>query len=233
VPVGQEKDFLAPLAVQKLPGVGEKTAASLRSMGIQTIGQLADIPPQVFSNRYGEGMIWLHQHARGIDSSIVETRGEAKSISRETTFSKDTMDAGMLKATLRFFAEKLGADLRDSGKKARTISLKLRYADFETVNRSYTSREAVNLDDGIFQEAIRLLEKTLGKKYKPVRLIGLEISNLVSGDAQLGLFNAETRRLEKLDRAIDHIRDKYGFDAIQTGYRLESKQKYGGKIEGK
>jgi DNA polymerase-4 len=233
VPVGQEKDFLAPLAVQKLPGVGEKTAASLRSMGIQTIGQLADIPPQVFSNRYGEGMIWLHQHARGIDGSIVETRGEAKSISRETTFSKDTMDAGMLKATLRFFAEKLGADLRDSGKKARTISLKLRYADFETVNRSYTSREAVNLDDGIFQEAIRLLEKTLGKKYKPVRLIGLEISNLVSGDAQLGLFNAETRRLEKLDRAIDHIRDKYGFDAIQTGYRLESKQKYGGKIEGK
>lgn len=228
---GQEKSFLAPLAVQKLPGVGEKTANALHSMGIETIGQLAEMPPETFKIRYGEGMLWLREHARGIDNSVVEMRGEAKSISRETTFDKDTMDTDRLKSTLRYFAEKLGADLRDADKKARTVSLKLRYSDFETVNRSSTSREAANIDDNIFQVAIRLLEKTLGKKYKPVRLIGLEVSNLTGGDTQLSLFDAETRRLEKLDRAIDHIRDRYGFDAIQTGYTLELKQKYGGRTK--
>ena len=133
---GQEKNFLAPLAVQKLPGVGEKTAKILKSAGIETIGQLAEMPLELFRSRYGEGMLWLREHARGIDNSPVETRGEAKSISRETTFEKDTMDTGFLKATLRYFAEKLGADLRESNKKARTVTLKLRYTDFETVNRS-------------------------------------------------------------------------------------------------
>jgi DNA polymerase-4 len=230
---GQEKTFLAGLAVRKLPGVGEKTAKVLKSAGVDTIGQLAEIPLELFRSRYGEGMLWLREHARGIDNSTVETRGEAKSISRETTFEKDTMDTGFLKATLRYFAEKLGADLRESNKKARTVTLKLRYADFETTNRSTTSREPVNLDDAVFHSGVALLEKTLGKKFKPVRLIGLEVSNLVAGETQLGLFDADSKRLEKVDRAIDYIRDKYGFDAIQTGYTLELKQKYDGKTEDK
>jgi DNA polymerase-4 len=136
------------------------------------------------------------------------------------------MNTDFLKATLRYFAEKLGADLRESNKKARTVTLKLRYKDFETVNRSSTSREAMNLDDLIFQSGVSLLEKTLGKKFKPVRLIGLEVSNLVAGETQFSLFDADVKRLEKVDRAIDYIRDKYGFDAIQTGYTLELKQKY-------
>ncbi|RPJ61226.1 MAG: DNA polymerase IV, partial [Dehalococcoidia bacterium] len=148
-----------------------------------------------------------------------------------TTFEKDTMDTEFLKAKLRYFSEKLGADLRGSSKKARTVTLKLRYSDFSTVNRSQTSREAVNLDDVIFQSAVSLLDRTLGNKYKPVRLIGLEVSNLVAGETQLGLFDADSKRLEKVDRAIDYIRDKYGFDAIQTGYTLELKQKYEGRTE--
>ncbi|MBN1374685.1 MAG: DNA polymerase IV [Dehalococcoidia bacterium] len=226
---GGEQDFLASLAVRKLPGVGEKTAVLMKSAGIETIGQLAAMRPELFKRRFGEGMLWLQQYARGIDNSAVENRGEAKSISRETTFEKDTGDTSFLRATLRYFAEKIGADLRESDKKARTVTLKLRYSDFETVNRSSTSREAMNLDDLIFQSAAGLLEKTLGKKFKPVRLIGLEVSNLVAGETQLNLFNAEARRLEKVDRAVDYIRDKYGFDAIQTGYTLELKQKYDGK----
>jgi DNA polymerase-4 len=226
---GQERGFLAAMPVQKMPGVGDKTGKALRTMGIDTIGQLADMPEGLFRARFGDGMVWLQQHARGIDGSNVEARGEAKSISRETTFEKDTVDAAMLKATLRYFAEKLGAELRDMEKMARTVTLKLRYADFETVNRGSTSREAINLDDSIFRAAVRLLESTLGKKYKPVRLIGLEVSNFTGGETQLGLFDAETKQLEKLDRAIDRVRDKYGFDAIQTGYTLELKRKYGGK----
>jgi len=226
---GRERDFLAAMPVQKLPGVGDKTGKVLRTMGIETIGQLADMPDGLFKSRFGDGMAWLQQHSRGIDSGTVEARGEAKSISRETTFEKDTVDLAMLKATLRYFAEKLGAELRDMDKMARTVTLKLRYADFETVNRGSTFRQAVNLDDAIFQAAARLLESTLGKKIKPVRLIGLEVSNFTGGETQLSLFDAELKRLEKLDRAIDRVRDKYGFDAIQTGYTLDLKRKYGGQ----
>ena len=228
---GREKSFLAPLPVQKLPGVGEKTGKALKSFGIQTIGQLADMPAELFKSRFGEGALWLREHAQGVDNSPVEARGEAKSVSRETTFDKDTSDMEFLRATLRYFAEKLGADLRESEKKARTVTLKLRYSDFETVNRSTTSREAMNLDDAIFRSGIALLEKTLGKKFRPVRLIGLEVSNLVAGETQLGLFDADSKRLEKVDRAIDHIRGKYGFDAIQTGYTLELRQKYSTKTK--
>jgi len=209
--------------------VGDKTGKVLRSLGIQTVGQLADMPDGLFKTRFGDGMAWLQQHARGIDGSPVEERGEAKSVSRETTFEQDTVDSAMLKATLRYFAEKLGAELRDMDKMARTVTLKLRYADFETVNRGLTSRTATNLDDAIFRVAVQLLESTLGKKYRPVRLIGLEVSNLTGAEMQLGLFDADTKRLEKLDRAIDRVRDKYGFDAIQTGYTIELKKKYAGR----
>ncbi|MCX6001265.1 MAG: DNA polymerase IV [Chloroflexi bacterium] len=226
---GKEGAFLATLPVRKMPGVGEKTGKVLKTMGIETIGQLADMPDSLFRSRLGEGMVWLQQHARGIDDSPVEAYGEAKSISRETTFERDTMDSSFLKATLRYFAEKLGAELREEGKNARTVTLKLRYSDFETVNRSSSAREGTNLDDAIFQSAVRLLDKTLGNRFKPVRLIGLEVSHFTGGETQLSFFDAEAKRLEQLDRAIDQVRDKYGFDAIQTGYTLDLKQKYEGK----
>jgi DNA polymerase-4 len=226
---GEEKAFLSPLPVQKMPGVGEKTNQVMKSMNILTIGQLARMPEPLFKNRFGEGMLWLREHANGIDNSAVEAYGEAKSSSRETTFEKDTSDTGLLKSTLRYFSEKLGADLRDSDKKARTVTLKLRYADFETINRSKTSREATNLDDKIFQSAVRLLESALAKKYRAVRLVGLEVSNFINSETQLGLFDAESKKLEQIDRAVDGIRDKYGFDSIQTGYTMELKQKYSGK----
>lgn len=223
---GQERRFLSPLAVSKLPGVGEKTATVLRSMGIVTIGQLADMPGRLFLDRFGEGMLWLQQHARGIDDSPVEARGEAKSISREITFEKDTSDTRLLTATLRYFAEKLGAELRESEKQARTIGLKLRYADFDTVNRQLSSRLPTDMDDDIFQSGVHLLETALARKGRPVRLIGLEVSNLVAGEKQLSLFNAVTKKKEKVDRAVDLIRNKYGFDAIHTGYAIELRQNH-------
>ncbi len=223
---GQERRFLSPLAVSKLPGVGKKTAAVLRSMGIVTISQLADMPGRLFLDRFGEGMLWLQQHARGIDDSPVEARGEAKSISREITFEKDTSDTRLLTATLRYFAEKLGAELRESEKQARTIGLKLRYADFDTVNRQLSSRLPTDMDDDIFQSGVHLLETALARKGRPVRLIGLEVSNLVAGEKQLSLFNAVTKKKEKVDRAVDLIRNKYGFDAIHTGYAIELRQNH-------
>ncbi len=223
---GEEKAFLAPLPVQKLPGVGEKTEKVLGMMGIKTIGNLADMPEGLFKNRFGENILWLRRHASGLDNSTVEPWGEARSVSRETTFDVDTLDEGLLKATLRYFAEKLGAELREMGKKARTVGLKLRYSDFETVNRSHTLKAATNLDDVIYEEGVRLLEAALARNRRPVRLIGLEVSNFSGSATQLGLFDAESRRLEQLDRAVDKIREKYGFDSIQTGATMDLKRKY-------
>jgi DNA polymerase-4 len=159
----------------------------------------------------------LHEHANGIDNSMVEIYGEPKSISRETTLERDTLDSRVLEGMLRHLSEKVGADLRDEGKRARSVMLKLRYSDFETITRRFTPNESLASDEVIFTEAVRLLNQALAKKRKPVRLIGVGVSNLVGEARQLAMFDQTSRRLELLDKTIDRIRRKYGFTAIQTG----------------
>lgn len=217
VPVGEQKSFLSPLPVARLPGIGGKTEQILVAMGIKTIGQLADLPMELLKSRFGIFGTMLHEHANGIDNSKVELYGEAKSISRETTLERDTLDSRVLEGMLRHLSEKVGADLRDEGKRARSIVLKVRYYDFETITRRFTPRESLASDEVIFAEAVRLLNLALAKKRKPVRLIGVGVSNLVGGARQLSMFDQTSRRLELLDKTIDRIRRKYGFAAIQTG----------------
>ncbi|MBM3182592.1 MAG: DNA polymerase IV [Chloroflexi bacterium] len=217
VPVGGERSFLAPLPVVRLPGVGDKTEQMLVVMGVKTIGQLADLPLELLKSRFGTFGVMLHEHANGIDDSKVEMYGEVKSISRETTLERDTLDSQFLEGVLRHLSEKVGADLRHEGKRARSVVLKLRYSDFETITRRFTPRESLASDEVIFAEAVRLLSQALAKKRKPVRLIGVGVSNLVGEARQLAMFDQTARRLELLDKTIDRIRRKYGFAAIQTG----------------
>jgi DNA polymerase IV len=216
----QEKDFLAPLPVASLPGVGKKTEQSLKAMGIKTIGQLAVLPIEVIKNRFGSYGLMIHHYANGIDNREVETPGQAKSISRETTFAKDTSDKVFLQAMLHYLCERVGAELRQETKHARTITLKLRYSDFETITRRFSSKEAIDADELIFDRAVKLLEQVLYGKKKPVRLIGIGVSNLVGYGKQLNLLDSRPQRLGHLDKAIDRIRNKYGFTAIQTGRTL-------------
>jgi DNA polymerase-4 len=220
---GEEKHFLAPLPIARLPGVGAKTEQKLRSLGISTIGQLAALPATVVKNYLGTFGIALHRYANGIDDRKVEASGEAKSISRETTFAKDTLDNRFLRAVLRRLSENIGADLRSQRKQARTISVKIRFEDFETLNRSHSLPEPVNLDNAIFKTADELLYRTLSGKKKLVRLLGVEVSNLVGESTQLSMFDAKLQREEKLDKVIDVIRKKYGFDAVQTGRTISFK----------
>jgi len=220
VAAGQEKDFLAPLPVANLPGVGKKTEQSLKAMGIKTIGQLAVLPIEVIKNRFGSFGLMIHHYANGMDNREVEPPGEAKSISRETTFAEDTSDRVFLQAMLRYLCERVGAELRQETKHARTIALKLRFSDFETITRRFSSREAIDADELIFTGAVKLLEQALSGKRKPVRLIGIGVSNLVSYGKQLNLLDSRPQRLAHLDKAIDRIRNKYGFTAIQTGRTL-------------
>jgi len=223
VTAGQEKGFLAPLPVASLPGVGKKTEQVLKAMGIKTIGQLAALPPEAIKNRLGIAGVMIHHYANGIDNREVEPPGEAKSISRETTFAEDTLDHPFLKAVLRYLCERVGAELRQESKHARTITLKLRYADFETITRRISSKEAIDADEAIFAGAVKLLEQALVRKRKLVRLIGVGVSNLVGYGKQLHLLDSGSQRLWHLDRAIDSIRKKYGFTSIQTGRTLPLK----------
>jgi len=217
VNLGEEKEFLAPLPIGQLPGVGPRTERELKKLGLSTIGDLASSPLAFLKSHFGKVGEMLYLYANGIDERRVEPPGEAKSISRETTLPQDTLDAQLLQGTLYRLAEEVGAELRSQGKQARCITLKLRYADFETITRSQTIKEGIEADQAIFEIADRLLKKALAQRRKKVRLIGVRVSNLTGAGKQLSLFDRSGERLSYLNRAVDRIRQKYGFSAIETG----------------
>ncbi|MFC1952123.1 DNA polymerase IV [Chloroflexota bacterium] len=220
VAAGEEAAFLAPLPIAKLPGIGKQTERKLKGLGINTIGKLSITPPKALKSHFGASGGLLHRLASGIDDRKVEPPGEAKSISRETTFGKDTKDRSFLKATLRYLGEMVGTDLRQRGKQAKCITLKLRYADFTTITRSHTLKQTADTDQTIFDTGENLLKKALAQDKQPVRLIGIGVSSLSEPGKQLDMLDLSSQRLEQLNRAIDRIRKKYGFTAIQTGRTL-------------
>jgi len=217
VPSGGEREFLAPLAVDNLPGVGKQTVKVLKNLGIHTIGDLSRTPFHALTDRFGVAGETMHRHANGIDASQVLPPGEAKSISREATFGEDTRDRSFLEVTLWAQSEKVGADLRKRGKVAKCVTLKLRYGDFSTITRSHTLPESLSTDREIFNTGTMLLNKALTVGSQGVRLIGIGVSHLVEPSRQAELFTPSSRKLEELNKTIDRIRDRYGFGAIQTG----------------
>jgi len=217
---GEERSFLSPLSIAKLPGIGKKTEEILKSLGINTIGELAVTPLSTLKDRFGVFGEVLHRFANGIDDRKVEPPGVAKSISRETTFGKDTRNRSFLKATLRYLGERVGADLRRQAKQARCITLKLRYADFTTITRSHTMPQTTDSDQTIFDTAARLMDRALSIEKQPVRLLGIGVSNLAESAGQLAMLDSSAQRLAQLNKTIDGIRNKYGFSAIQTGRTL-------------
>jgi len=231
VAAGGESFFLAPLPIAKLPGIGKKSERILTSLGIHSIGQLADLPLDMLKHHFGAFGELIHRHANGIDDRAVEPPAAAKSISRETTFGTDTKDRSLLKATLSYLSERVGSELRQRGKQAKCVTLKLRYADFTAITRRHTLRQASNTDQAILNTGLQLLKRTLYQEKQAVRLIGIGVSSLVSGK-QLDMLDTSTQRLEQLDRAIDRIRKKYGFAAIQTGRTLSLKDIFPSSDEG-
>jgi len=217
---GEERSFLAPLPIAKLPGVGKKTERILNGLGINTIGKLSNTPLDTLKSHFGTSGEVLHRYANGIDDREIKLPSAAKSISRETTFGKDIKDRSRLEATLRYLSERVGSELRQQGKLSRCITLKLRYADFRTITRHHTLRQGSNTDQTIFDTVLHLLKKALSPEKQPVRLIGIGVSNLIESGRQLAMLDSTDQRLEHLNKAIDRIRKKYGFTAIQTGRTL-------------
>jgi DNA polymerase-4 len=219
---GQEEAFLNPLPIAKLPGVGEKTEQLLKDMAVTTIGELASLPSDTITRRLGATGAVLHSYAQGIDDREVKPPGEAKSISQELTFARDTLDRNFLEATLNDLCQEGCQDLRSQNKKAKCVAIKLRYADFKTITRQVTLPEASDVTQVIFATAQQLLSKTLAQSKKPIRLIGIRVSSLVGEEKQLPMFDSETEKPERLDKAIDKIRNKYGPTAIKTGETLNT-----------
>jgi DNA polymerase-4 len=220
VAAGKERAFLVPLPIAKLPGIGKKTERVLRGLGISTIGRLSNTPLTALKSRFGVYGELLYRYANGIDNREVEPPAAAKSISRETTFGKDTQNRRFLEGTLRYLGERVGADLRHRGQQARCVTLKLRYADFTTITRRHTLNQTTDSDQTIFDTGLKLLKKALSGEKQPVRLIGIGVSSLAESGRQLDMLDSSAQRLERLDSAIDRIRNKYGFSAIQTGRTL-------------
>ena len=219
--ISQEEaaSFFAPLAVRKLPGIGPRAADRLNSLGIKTLGQLAEAPIGMLSRALGERhAAQLKRRALGEASSKMSEREEAKSISAETTFDQDVTDFVRLESVALSLTEKVGRRLRKAKRKARVVGLKLRYEDFTTVSRQSTLSPPVDGDSSIHEAARSLLEGALRQRRDPVRLIGVGVSGLVDHETQLAMLEYEaTPNDSAVSSAIDAIRERFGNDAIARG----------------
>ncbi|KTB47672.1 DNA polymerase IV [Dehalogenimonas alkenigignens] len=220
VPPGGEAAFMAPLPIGRMPGVGEKTEKVLNALGIRTLGELASIPLDSLTSRFGAYGEMLKLHAQGIDRSRVQPPAEARSISAERTFDADSRDRQFLEATLRYLSEQIGARLRRYGQKASVVHIRVRWADFSAITRQRTLGFGTDSNEVIFGEALKLLGAALAGSRQPVRLLGVGLAKLSGGEGQMPLDNGGAARLSSIDRALDRIRKKYGFGAIQTGRTL-------------
>ncbi|HLF71432.1 MAG TPA: DNA polymerase IV [Dehalococcoidia bacterium] len=214
---GDEAAFLAPMPLRALPMLGPSMEKRLKPLGLSTLGQLAALPPATLEGLFGRQGASVGQRARGIDPTPVGGDSEAKSISREGTFAADVVDVEHLRAVLRGFSESVASQLRKAGRRARTMTLKLRYEDFTTVNRSLTLSRPANSDAAVFEAADALLNRVREVEKRPVRLIGIGVSNLVDDVVQLSLEPEPAAKEESLSAAFDRVRRKYGTRSLQTG----------------
>ena len=217
VPVGAEAHFLAPLPVEAIPGVGVTTSALLRSFGLEQVGQLAAVGELLMESTLGVTGRWLWHASTGNHESELIPEWERKSISKETTFRTDTTDQQYITAVLHMLTEKVCWRLRREQKAARTVSVKLRYEDFETIHRSRTLSRPENRDSSLFSVAKELMCSAITRRVG-VRLIGMGLSNLTGSGRQTDLFDEGEwikgwHRLE----AIDKARSRFGFNAVLTG----------------
>lgn len=214
IPFGNERSYLAPLKVDRLPGVGDKTKILLINMGIHKIETLAQIPVPLMINLLGKHGIDLHRKANGIDESPVVPFHEAKSISTEHTFQQDTIDLKFLHAELVRMTEKIAFQLRQENKLTGCIAVKIRYSDFDT-HLTQKTVAYTNQDHVILRIAKELFYK-LNTRRLLIRLIGIKFTNLIPGNYQINLFQ-DTQEAIRLYQAIDSVKRKFGENKIGRG----------------
>lgn len=211
--------FLATLPVGRIPGVGKRMLESLDLLGVRTAGDVLRHPVSFWERRFGKGGLVLYDRARGIDPRPLEPWTPPKSESAEVTLAADTADRAVLRRWLLAQAERVGGSLRRQGLAGRTITLKIKYADFRQLTRSRTLPEPVSATKTIFEEAWALLE-ALDLEAK-VRLVGLGVSHF-GGERQMslpigGMPRRDDTRRERLDATLDRLRARFGAGAVMRG----------------
>jgi DNA polymerase-4 len=208
---GTERDFLAPLSVDKLPMIGKQTATFLHDMGVRTVATLREMPVKFLCSAFGKNGLSLWNKANGIDNSPVISYHEQKSISTESTFSTDTIDIKHLNAICIAMVEKIAFTLREQKKLCSCITFKIRYSNFDTETSQqqiyYTSSDAI-----LIKTALELFHK-LYKRRMLIRLIGVRLSGLVHGNHQIHLFE-DTEENVKLCEEMDWIKHRHGIDKV-------------------
>jgi DNA polymerase-4 len=220
VAAGKETDFLWPLTVDKIPGVGKQTQILLQNLGIFTIEQIAKTPVDELEFHFGKWGRKLWQKAFGISDSPVEHYSEQKSMSHENTFDADFADIHFLHTELVKLTEQTAYDLREEGKLTGCVTLKLRYADFSTVSK----QEVIDYTalDHILILKVKDLFNKLYKKGEKVRLLGVRFSHLVPMTIQMNLFDDAIEKLE-LYKAVDDIKNQFGSDAVSKATSFRKK----------
>lgn len=211
IPEQKVQDFLNPLSIQKIPMVGAVTFQLLSRIGVRKIQTLAEMPAEVLQQMIGKNGLDIWKKANGIDNTPVEPYTERKSISTEHTFSQDTIDIAKLKRVLLGMTEKLAFQLRSEQWLTSTVTVKIRYANFDTETKqcriAYTSADHI-----LTKNVLELFEKLYQRRMR-LRLIGIRFSGLVRGTYQIDLFE-DTQEMLSLYAAMDKMKNRYGFDAV-------------------
>ncbi|MCC7093176.1 MAG: hypothetical protein IT277_03190, partial [Ignavibacteriaceae bacterium] len=214
---GMEKEFLAPMPVEAIPGVGKVTLQDFHSKGIYRIGDITKLPQDYFAAAYGKYGIDLYKKACGEGNEyLIVDNYEQKSISHERTFA-DVTSKQFLKEKLFKLTGKVCQELRDMDWLASNVHIKLRYSDFNTLTRSRMIKPTDD-DKTIFEEAWKMLIKALTRRVA-VRLIGIGLSKFSKFSEQQELFEWEEIKRRRMLRAVTKIRDKYGYGMINIGFQ--------------
>ena len=219
---GTEKEFLSPLSVRKIPGIGKETYKKLSFMGVRQIKTLSEVPPRLLEREFGKTGRRLWEKANAIDNTPIVPYSEQKSMSKERTFTEDTLDLKYIRNLLLKMVDQLTFDLRSSQKLVSCITIKIRYADFNTYTKqkhiSYTANETV-----LSRKACELFD-ILNERRQLIRLIGVKFSGLVQGNYQISIFD-DTPTAIQLMQQKDWIRNRFGSDKIMWAAYLDKKKK--------
>lgn len=218
IAAGAEKDFLAPLSIEKIPMVGKQTSTFLYDMGVRTVATLREMPLKFLTSAFGKNGISLWNKAHGIDDTPVVSYTEQKSISTESTFETDTIDVKRLKSILIAMVEKVAFQLREQKKLTSCITVKIRYSNFDTETKQihvpYTSSDHI-----ILRVTLELFDKLYNRRML-IRLVGVRLSNLVQGNHQISLFD-DTEEDINLYEAMDFIKHKHGVEKLVRATTLD------------
>lgn len=219
---GEEKNFLAPLSIKKIPMVGDKTYFMLRQMGVEYVKTVQKMPVELMERVMGVNGIALWKKANGIDNSPVVPYSEKKSMSTEQTFVKDSIDVKQLTAILVSMTEKLAFQLRDDDKLTACVTVKIRYANFDTYTKQ--CRIAYTSSDAVLIARVKELFNKLYEKRMLVRLVGVRFSHLVGGGHQINLFE-DTETHINLYQAMDRMRRRFGTSKVKRAIGMEIRQR--------